>query len=100
MEIEKPYLLFLGDAPDELAAKTAKGIVDWRRDWCVGQLRLPGCKADAGLADLDIAAARAKGARTLIIGVANAGGVLPAHWTGTIVAAHRGRHGRRLAACT
>jgi uncharacterized NAD-dependent epimerase/dehydratase family protein len=87
MEIEKPYLLFLGDAPDELAAKTAKGIVDWRRDWCVGQLRLPGCKADTGLADLDIAAARAKGARTLIIGVANAGGVLPAHWAGTIVAA-------------
>jgi uncharacterized NAD-dependent epimerase/dehydratase family protein len=87
MEIEKPYLLFLGDAPDELAAKTAKGIVDWRRDWCVGQLRFPGCKADTGLADLDIPAARDKGARTLIIGVANAGGVLPAHWTGTIVAA-------------
>jgi uncharacterized NAD-dependent epimerase/dehydratase family protein len=87
MEIEKPYLLFLGDAPDELAAKTAKGIVDWRRDWCVGQLRFPGCKADTGLPDLDIAAARAAGARTLIIGVANAGGVLPAHWTGTVVAA-------------
>ena len=39
-EIEQPYLLFLGDAYDQLAAKTARGIVDWRRDWCLGQLRL------------------------------------------------------------
>ena len=27
MEIAKPYLLFLGDAKDQLAAKTASGIV-------------------------------------------------------------------------
>ncbi|BBF91810.1 N-acetyltransferase DgcN [Blastochloris tepida] len=87
MEIEKPYLLFLGDAPDQLAAKTALGIVDWRRDWCVGQLRLEGCMADTGLTDLGIDEARARGAKTLIIGVANAGGVLPDHWTATIVAA-------------
>ncbi|ALK08747.1 N-acetyltransferase DgcN [Blastochloris viridis] len=87
MEIEKPYLLFLGDAPDALAAKTAQGIVDWRRDWCVGQLRLPGCLADTGLPDLDIATARARGGKTLIVGVANAGGVLPPHWAAPIVAA-------------
>ena len=41
MAIERPYLLFLGDVPDPLAAKTAYGVVDWRRDWCVGQMRLP-----------------------------------------------------------
>ena len=51
MIITRPYLMFLGDVPDELAAKTAHGIVDWRRDWCLGQLRLPGCRADLGLAD-------------------------------------------------
>jgi uncharacterized NAD-dependent epimerase/dehydratase family protein len=87
MEIEKPYVLFLGDVPDELAAKTAHGIVDWRPDWCVGQLRLPGCKADCGLPDLAIAEARAKGARTMVVGVVNAGGVLPDHWIGKIVEA-------------
>jgi uncharacterized NAD-dependent epimerase/dehydratase family protein len=87
MEIEKPYLLFLGDVPDQLAAKTAQGIVDWRPDWCVGQIRLPGCKADCGLPDLAVAEARAKGARTMVVGVVNAGGVLPDHWIGKIIEA-------------
>lgn len=87
MEIAKPYLLFLGDVPDQLAAKTAQGIVDWRLDWCIGQLRLPGCNADLGLADMELAEAKAAGARTMIIGVANPGGTLPEHWVDTIVAA-------------
>ncbi|MCE9667986.1 DUF1611 domain-containing protein [Myxococcus stipitatus] len=87
MEIQKPYLLFLGDVSDQLAAKTAHGIVDWRPEWCVGQLRLPGCQADCGLTDMDIAEAKAKGARTLVVGVANAGGVLPQHWVGKLVEA-------------
>ena len=34
------YLLFLGDAGDQLAAKTAQGIAHWRPEWCLGQLRL------------------------------------------------------------
>lgn len=87
MEIAKPYLLFLGDVPDQLAAKTAQGIVDWRRDWCVGQLRLEGCKADTGLPDATIAEAVKAGAKTLVVGVVNAGGVLAPHWIDTIVAA-------------
>jgi D-glutamate N-acetyltransferase len=87
MAIEKPYLLFLGDVRDELAAKTAHGVVDWRRDWCVGQMRLPGCQADTGLPDMDIEAARAAGARTLVIGVVNAGGVLPENWAASIIEA-------------
>jgi uncharacterized NAD-dependent epimerase/dehydratase family protein len=87
MEIPKPYLLFLGDVADQLAAKTAQGVVDWRRDWCVGQVRLPGCKADCGLPDMSIADAARQGARTMIVGVANAGGVLPDHWVASIVAA-------------
>src|SRR3546814_3474129 len=33
MEIAKPYLMFLGDVHDQLAAKTAQGVVDWRPDW-------------------------------------------------------------------
>jgi uncharacterized NAD-dependent epimerase/dehydratase family protein len=87
MQIHPPYLLFLGDAPDRLAAKTAQGIVDWRREWCLGQLRLPGCKADLNLPDLSIAEAAARGGRTLVIGIVNAGGVLPDHWTDAILKA-------------
>lgn len=87
MDIAKPYLLFLGDVHDQLAAKTAMGVVDWRPEWCAGQMRLPGCKADTGLPDLSIAEAVAKGAKTMVVGVANAGGVLPDHWVNEIVAA-------------
>ena len=87
MQIDPPYLMFLGDVPDQLAAKTAHGIVDWRADWCLGQMRLPNCRADLGIPDMSIPEAAAKGARTMIVGVANAGGVLPAHWSGPIVAA-------------
>ncbi|ACL59344.1 N-acetyltransferase DgcN [Methylobacterium nodulans] len=87
MQIATPYLMFLGDVPDRLAAKTAYGIVDWRPEWCVGQLRLPGCAADLGIPDLTIEEAVAKGVRTLIVGVVNAGGVLPDHWITSIVAA-------------
>ncbi|MBZ9935405.1 DUF1611 domain-containing protein [Mesorhizobium sp. BR1-1-16] len=87
MQIVTPYLLFLGDVPDALAAKTALGIVDWRPEWCVGQLRLPGCKADAGVPDMTIAEAKAAGVGTMIVGAVNAGGVLPPYWVDSIVAA-------------
>jgi uncharacterized NAD-dependent epimerase/dehydratase family protein len=84
--IEKPYLMFLGDVPDALAAKTAYGVVDWRRDWCVGQMRLPGCRADTGLPDMTLAEGRTAGAKTFVVGAVNAGGVLPPHWVDSIVA--------------
>lgn len=87
MQIERPYLLFLGDARDQLAAKTADGIRQWRPDWCVGQWRLPGCKADLGLKDMDAKAARDKGAKTVVIGVANRGGVLGPSWIPLLVEA-------------
>jgi uncharacterized NAD-dependent epimerase/dehydratase family protein len=82
--IERPYLLFLGDAHDHLAAKTARGIVDWRRDWCLGQLRLEGCNASAGVDDISVAEAAKQGARTLIVGVANRGGIIPDIWLDTL----------------
>lgn len=78
--IRTPYLLFLGDAPDALAAKVASGVRDWRPEHSVGQLRLPGCKTDLGLPDLTIEAAWERGARTLIVGVANRGGTISRHW--------------------
>src|SRR3546814_6336112 len=80
MSIQHPYLLFLGDAPDQLAAKTAQGVAHWRPDWCVGQLRLDGCQAGLGLPDLTLEEGRAAGAKTLVIGVANRGGVFSEAW--------------------
>jgi uncharacterized NAD-dependent epimerase/dehydratase family protein len=78
--IETPYLLFLGDAPDALAAKVAQGIRHWRPEAAIGQYRMEGCQADMGLSDLDIADAAAAGVRTLVVGVANRGGVIAPAW--------------------
>ena len=80
IELEHPYLLFIGDAADPLAAKTADGIATWRREWCVGQLRLPECKADLKIPEVSLEEGLRLGARTLIVGVANRGGVLADSW--------------------
>ena len=87
MHIKTPYLLFLGDARDALAAKTGQGIVDWRPGAVSGQMRLPGCGADLGVAELSIPEAAIAGARTLVIGAVNPGGVLPETWRVHIVEA-------------
>ncbi len=85
--IETPYLLFLGDAPDQLAAKVAQGIKDWRPENAVGQFRMDGCQADVRLPDMTLDEAKAAGARTLVIGVANRGGKISAAWREVLVAA-------------
>ncbi len=85
--IPTPYLLFLGDAPDQLAAKVAQGIKDWRPENAVGQFRLPGCGADVGLDDMTLEAAKAAGAQTLVIGVANRGGVISQAWKEVLIQA-------------
>lgn len=87
--IKTPYLLFLGDAPDALAAKVAQGIRDWRPDHAVGQLRLPGCGADMKLPDMTLEEAWDAGAKTLVIGVANRGGVISKAWLEVLKAALR-----------
>ena len=87
MTIETPYLLFLGDAPDPLAAKVAQGIKDWRPEFAIGQLRMEGCRADMKLPDMDLEQAKAAGAKTLVIGVANRGGVISPEWKKILVQA-------------
>ena len=86
-QIEPPYLLFLGDAKDALAAKTARGVFVFRPELCLGQLRLEGCKVRLDLPEMTAEEAVRKGAKTLVIGVANAGGVVSDTWTETLVAA-------------
>jgi uncharacterized NAD-dependent epimerase/dehydratase family protein len=82
--LRRPYLLFVGDAPDRLAAKSAVGVFEWRPEWCVGQVRLPGCKADLDLRAVSVSDGVAAGAETLLIGVANAGGIISAAWLDTL----------------
>lgn len=85
--ISSPYLLYLGAATDPLAVKTARGVAQWRPELCVGQRRLPGCDVSLGLEDMNAGEAARRGARTMIVGEANAGGVLSAAAIPEIVAA-------------
>ena len=78
--IKTPYLLFLGDAPDQLGAKVAIGIKDWRPENAVAQFRMAGCGADLGIQDMSLSEAKAAGAKTLVIGVANRGGIISTAW--------------------
>ncbi|KRG70195.1 EBNA-1 nuclear protein [Pseudoxanthomonas dokdonensis] len=82
-----PYLLYLGNARDDLAAKTARGLAYWRPQWCVGQLRGSQCRTSVGLTDMDARQARLAGANTMIVGVANAGGVMDEETVRAVVAA-------------
>jgi len=87
LELPAPYLLFLGDARDDLAAKMALSCTRFRPRDCVGQLRLDGCRADTGLTELTPAEAKARGARAMVVGVVAPGGRFAAAWIPTIVAA-------------
>ena len=87
MALRTPYLMFIGDAPDQLAAKTADGVAFWRPEACLGQLRLPGCKADLRLPDMTIEAAAEAGVKTVIVGTTNRGGVLGEGWEPLLVQA-------------
>jgi len=85
--IEAPYLLFLGDAPDQLAAKVGQGIKDWRPERAIGQFRMPNCGADLELPDMSLEEASGAGAKTLVIGVANRGGFISPEWKKVLVMA-------------
>ncbi|MEM1381766.1 MAG: DUF1611 domain-containing protein [Pseudomonadota bacterium] len=85
--IEKPYLLYLGDADAGYGAKTAEGLVHWCPDDCLAQSRMPSCEVDLGIPDLSFSEAVAQGARTLVLGVAARGGILPEHWIDHLVEA-------------
>lgn len=75
-----PYLLFLGDTVEPGYAKTAFGLRDWAVDQCVGEFRLPKATVSTGLPNLTPDQAYARGARALVIGVANPGGIIPSTW--------------------
>jgi len=80
LPLPQPYLLFLGDITDAEYAKTAFGLRDWARERCVGEYACEGTTVTTGLPFLTPAEAAAKGARALVIGVANEGGFIADAW--------------------
>ncbi len=72
--IPGPYLLYLGHSSDPLAVKTSRGLAAFRGADCVGEFRHDDCPLTLDLPRLGMAEAAEKGARTLILGIAGAGG--------------------------
>lgn len=85
--LPSPYLLFLGDATEPGYAKTAFGLRDWAGDRCVGEWSTETATVSAGLPRLSPKEARLRGARGLVIGVANVGGAIGASWIAHLVEA-------------
>lgn len=87
LRLPNPYLLFVGDVTEAGYAKTAFGLRDWAGDLCVGEFASSAAAVSTGLPRLTPKEAYARGARALVIGVANSGGVLKAEWLPSLVLA-------------
>lgn len=90
IRLRPPFLIFLGDATDDTYAKTGFGLVHWRKDTVIGQLRFPGCSVDLGVPERTVAEAIRAGAGSLVLGVAPAGGRIPERWWSVIEEAAAG----------
>jgi len=84
-ELSTPYLLFLGDTTEPAYAKTAYGLRDWAPEKCVGEFALPEATVTLGLPRLSPAEAVDQGARSLVIGIANTGGIIAPEWIPALV---------------
>src|SRR4029077_3818856 len=80
LQLPYPYLLFLCDTPGPSFAKTAFGLRDWVPERCLGEWACEGATVTTGLPRLTPREAYARGARGLVIGVANTGGVIGESW--------------------
>ena len=86
-ELPQPYLLFVGDVAERGFAKTALGLRDWAGDTCIGELAITDEAVATGLPRISAEAAVARGARALVIGVANRGGIIAPEWVPALVEA-------------
>ncbi|MBV9316999.1 MAG: DUF1611 domain-containing protein [Gammaproteobacteria bacterium] len=87
LQLPYPYLLFLGDTTEPSFAKTAFGLRDWVPERCLGEWACEGATVTTGLPRLTPKEACAKGARGLVIGVANIGGMIGESWLPLLVEA-------------
>ncbi|HET7709464.1 MAG TPA: N-acetyltransferase DgcN [Sphingomicrobium sp.] len=72
--IPGPFLLYLGHSDDPVGVKTSRGMAEFRPEDCVGEFRHDDCPLSLGLPRMTMAEAAAAGARTLVLGIASAGG--------------------------
>ena len=85
--LKAPYHLFLGCSDNELSIKTSRGIAQWNPDACIGEFSGGESTLSIGLPKLSIKEAAEKGAKTFVIGLANAGGFVEPAWVPHIVEA-------------
>ena len=85
--LPQPYLLFLGDITEPGYAKTAFGLRDWAPERCVGEYACDTAAVSIGLPFLSPVQARAAGARSMVIGIANPGGRIPSSWVPALLQA-------------
>jgi len=79
-QLPQPYLLFLGDTTDPRYAKTAFGLREWAPESCIGEWSCANATVTTGLPRFPPREAFQRGARGLVIGVANSGGVIQESW--------------------
>lgn len=80
LTLRTPYLLYLGSATLPTDAKTACGLRDWCGAAVLGEWSRPEATVSVGLPRLTPVVAAARGAGSLVIGVAPVGGTLPEAW--------------------
>jgi uncharacterized NAD-dependent epimerase/dehydratase family protein len=85
LDLPQPYLLFLGDTTSAPHAKTGFGLRDWARERCIGEYAMPAATVTTGLPRLTPALAYARGARSLVIGIAQVGGAIPDAWLPALI---------------
>jgi uncharacterized NAD-dependent epimerase/dehydratase family protein len=85
--LPQPYLLFVGDTREAGFAKTAFGLRDWAGDKCVGECASDESAVTTGLERMSPTEGAARGARSMIIAVANKGGYIPDDWIPTLIEA-------------
>jgi uncharacterized NAD-dependent epimerase/dehydratase family protein len=87
LALPQPYLLFLGDTVEAGFAKTAFGLRDWAPELCVGEFALESGTISLGLPELTPIEAVDRGAKAVVIGVANSGGFIAESWIPALVEA-------------
>jgi uncharacterized NAD-dependent epimerase/dehydratase family protein len=80
LDLPRPYLVFLGENRDFAYAKTAFGLRDWVPESCIGELACEGSTVSIGLRAMSPQQAHALGARAMVVGVANVGGIIRDSW--------------------
>lgn len=88
-QLRKPYLVFLGDVSLRSDAKTGFGLRDWCPGDVLGECALPSASVSLDLPKLTPAEAAARGAGSIVIGVAPPGGRLPESWIPALAEALR-----------